>query len=86
MSKDATCVDCNKAITDVEYIRYGGKCKSCWGKNRKSFHYEWFAYTDNLNYGRLLLGQGKTRREAKIIGRCANKGCFVVERHRVYNN
>lgn len=50
----------------------------------RKYHYEWFAYTDNLNYGRLLLGKGKSEREARLIGRCANKGCFIVERHRVY--
>lgn len=49
------------------------------------YHYEWFAYTNNLNYGRLFLGRGMTEREARVIGRCANKGCFDVEKHRVYD-
>lgn len=51
----------------------------------KKYHYEYFAYTDNLNYGRLYLGKAETSGEAHRIGLQANKGVFVVERHRVYN-
>ena len=50
------------------------------------YHYEYSAYTDNLNYGRMFLGSAKTSGEAHSIGLRANKGCFVVERHRVYDN
>ena len=49
------------------------------------YHYEWFAYTDNLNYGRLLLGSSKSSTEAYGIGLHAKKGCFVLEKHRVYD-
>lgn len=51
----------------------------------KPYHYEYFAYTDNLNFGRLFLGQSKSLSEAKYIARTANKGCYVIEKHRVYN-
>ena len=51
----------------------------------KKCHYEFVAYTDNLNYGRMFLGQAKTKAEATHIARTANKGCFVIEKHRIYN-
>jgi len=51
----------------------------------KKYHYEFVAYTDNLNYGRMFLGQAKTKAEATHIARTANKGCFVIEKHRIYN-
>lgn len=51
----------------------------------KKYHYEWFAYTDNLNYGRVFLGMDRSYRMAKFIARSANKGCFVIEKHRVYD-
>lgn len=49
------------------------------------YHYEWFAYTDNLCWGRMLLGRSKSRSEAERIARAANKGCYVIEKHRVYS-
>ena len=49
------------------------------------YHYEYAAYTDNLCYGRIFLGRGKTHQEAAEIGQRANKGVFVVERVRVYD-
>ena len=49
------------------------------------YHYEFFAYTDNLNYGRLFLGSSRDYRAAKLIARSANKGCYVIEKHRVYD-
>ena len=33
MEKLSVCMDCGKHITDLEYIRYGGVCSSCWHKN-----------------------------------------------------
>lgn len=51
-----------------------------------NYHYEYFAYTDNLNYGRLYMGQSRQRWYAKMIAQNANKGCYVIEKHRVYEN
>lgn len=48
------------------------------------YHYEYFVYTDNLNYGRMFLGRSRSRSEAQQIGRAACRGCFVVEKRRVY--
>lgn len=49
------------------------------------YHYEYAAYTDNLCYGRVFLGRGRTHSEAYQIGLAANKGVFVVEKIRVYD-
>ena len=49
------------------------------------YHYEFFAYTDNLCYGRMLIGSGRTESEARREARMAGKGVFVIERHRVAN-
>lgn len=49
------------------------------------YHYEFFAYTDNLNYGRLLLGHSHSMTGASMIAQWANKGCYRIEKHRVYH-
>lgn len=51
----------------------------------KRFHYEYFAYTDNLNYGRMLIAQSTCKSLCYLRARNANKGTFVVEKHRVYD-
>ena len=51
----------------------------------KKYHYEYFAYTDNLNYGRMLIAQCVYKSLCYLRARNANKGCFVVEKHRVYD-
>lgn len=48
------------------------------------YHYEYFVYTDNLNYGRMFLGRSRSLSEAHNIGRSACRGCFRVEKRRVY--
>jgi len=50
------------------------------------YHYEFKVYTSNLKWGRLYLGTAPTRTQANILGRLANKGCYVIERSRVYHN
>ena len=30
-AESAKCACCGKNISDLEYIRYGGICKICWG-------------------------------------------------------
>lgn len=52
---------------------------------KKSYHYEYFAYTDNMCYGRMLLGRSTNESIAHAIGQMANKGCYRVEKHRVCN-
>ena len=32
LEKNSKCPICGKAISDVEYIRYGGICSECWFK------------------------------------------------------
>ena len=51
---------------------------------KRLYHYEYFAYTDNLCYGRILLGKSYNKGLAYRIGQRAYKGCYVVEKHRVY--
>ena len=49
-----------------------------------SYHYEYFAYANNLCYGRMLLGHSATAKGARAIGERANRGAFDIERHKVY--
>ena len=34
---------------------------------RSKYHYEWAAYTDNLDYGRVLIDQGAWIPETKLV-------------------
>lgn len=52
---------------------------------KRKYHYEYFAYTNNMNYGRVYLGQSSSLTLAKFYGYNANKGCFDIEKHRVYD-
>ena len=52
-------------------------------KNR--YHYEYFAYTDNLNYGRMLIGRFSTLWLAQYAAQNGNRGAWRVERRRVYD-
>lgn len=47
----------------------------------ENYHYEWFVYTDNLTYGRMLLGHVENRKMAERIGQMACKGCYFLEKH-----
>ena len=51
----------------------------------KNYHYEWFAYTDNLTYGRQLLGHSRSKSEAKRIAFHACKGVWTIKKQRVYD-
>lgn len=53
--------------------------------NMKKYHYEYFAYTDNLFWGRIYLGKSRNQSEAHKIGREAGKGCYMVRRKRVHD-
>lgn len=50
------------------------------------YHYEFFAYTDNLCYGRVLIGHRLTYQAAKYLAETAKMGCYIIERHRIYEN
>ena len=50
------------------------------------YHYEYFAYTCNMCYGRMLLAQSRSRSMASVEAQWANKGCYQIEKHRVYDN
>lgn len=52
----------------------------------RKYHYEYFAYTCNLNYGRMQIGHGRTRTEASIEAQWAGKGVYQIEKRRVYDN
>lgn len=55
--------------------------------NRKNpYHYVYVAYTDNLGYGRIYLGESRTEHGAREIAAAANKGCFIVRRVRRYES
>ena len=53
---------------------------------KRTYTYVYKVYTDNLCYGRMLIGEAKSKAEAEAIGWKARKGCYVVERTRVYND
>lgn len=50
-----------------------------------NYHYEYAVYTDNLCYGRIKLGQAKTKMGAIHIGLTANKGVYTIQKIRVPN-
>ena len=54
-------------------------------KQRK-YHYEWFVYTDNLNYGRMLLVHYRKKSQARVHANnlSFHYGVLSIERHRVY--
>lgn len=52
----------------------------------KKYHYEYFAYTDNLCYGRMFLGHDKSLDVARWIAINSNKGCYIILKKRVYDN
>ena len=53
---------------------------------KRAYHYEYFTYTDNLCYGRMYLGRSRSASEARRIGHRAGKGCFIVQKRRVFND
>lgn len=49
------------------------------------YHYEYQAYTDNLNYGRMLIARSRNKAYCDYMARSEGKGAYVIEKHRVYN-
>lgn len=50
----------------------------------KKYFYKYFAYTDNLCYGRVMIACSTSKVECDILARWENKGAYVIEKHRVY--
>lgn len=53
---------------------------------QRKYHYEYAVFTDNLCYGRMPIGNARTRTEAEAIGQWAGMGVFIIEKHRVYHH
>lgn len=49
---------------------------------KQKYHYVYVAYTDNLCFGRMKIGEASTFKEADSIGFNAGKGCYTVRRER----
>lgn len=49
------------------------------------YYFEYFAYTDNLNYGRQLITQGRNKAEVELVAQLSGKGCYRIEKHKVPN-
>ena len=52
---------------------------------KRKYHYEYHYMTDNLCWGRMLLGKGKTPTEAKINARKGDFGATIMLKKRVYD-
>lgn len=50
----------------------------------KRYHYEYAAYTDNLNWGRMLICRDRSYDYVAMMAKNANKGCYRIIRERVY--
>ena len=50
-----------------------------------TYTYVYKVYTNNLCWGRMYLGESTNKTIANLIGYNANKGVFVVEKKRKYN-
>ena len=53
---------------------------------RRKYHYEYAAYTDNLCYGRQLIVRDRSKAYVERIAWKAGKGVYVIERERVYDD
>lgn len=53
---------------------------------KRKYHYEYAAYTDNLYYGRQLICKDRSLSYVRTHAIWANKGVYVIEKVRVYDN
>lgn len=53
---------------------------------KRKFHWEWAAYTDNLCYGRQLIVRDRNKAYVERTAWNAHKGAYVIERERVYDS
>lgn len=54
--------------------------------DKRKYRYIYAVYTDNLCWGRMLIGRADNRAVAEYMGVTAGKGCFIVKRERKYND
>lgn len=52
---------------------------------KRKYHYEWAAYTDNLNWGRTLIARDPCRGYVAWRASLASKGAYVIVKERVYD-
>ena len=52
---------------------------------KRKYHYEYAAYTDNLCYGRQLIVQDRSKSYVEHVAWNSKKGVYVIERVRVYD-
>ena len=52
---------------------------------KRKYHYEYAAYTDNLCWGRQLIAQDRSKSYVEHVAVHARKGVYVIERVRVYD-
>lgn len=53
---------------------------------KRKYHYEYAAYTDNLYYGRMLICQHRDLNHVRTEAIWADKGAYTIEKVRVYDN
>ncbi len=53
---------------------------------KRTYRYTYAVYTDNLAWGRMLIGRTDNRSDAERMGYYAGKGAYIVKRERVYND
>lgn len=54
--------------------------------NARRYHYEWAAYTDNLNLGRRLIARDRDYTWVAFLAVNKGGGCYSIRRERVYDN
>lgn len=52
----------------------------------KGYHYEWAAYTDNLNWGCILIARSRSKAVVEAAAFESDKGCYRIVRERIYDN
>lgn len=53
---------------------------------KRKYHYEYAAYTNNLCYGRQLICQDRSLSYVRAQAVLAGKGVYVIAKVRVYDN
>lgn len=52
----------------------------------RRYHYEWAAYTDNLNLGHRLIARDRDYNWVAFLAVNKHNGCFSIRKERVYDN
>ena len=53
---------------------------------KRKYHYEYAAYTNNLAWGRVKISQSDNRSVVQFDAQNAGMGCFDIVKVRVYDN